>query len=168
MRFEVGDVVVYASHGIGRVAARGKRDVLGAKPDLVVLEFASGLKVTLPLERARGLLRPLAGEAEVVRVKATLREEAPPKEEPWLKRRNDLQAKLAAGGAIELAEIVRDGAIRERSLAARGQGTKSSDAEREILGRARHLLVGEIAMALGLDLSQADAWIEQQLTYSVG
>jgi CarD family transcriptional regulator len=164
MRLEVGDMVVYASHGVGCVAAKGKRDVLDAEQDLVVVEFADGLKVTLPLERAEKYLRPLASDADVRRVQKTLREDRVVEAEPWLKRRKDAQAKLTGGGAIELAEIVRDGVIRGRKLAGKGLGTQGSDSERKILVKARDLLSGEIAAALGLEPKQAEAWIDEQLT----
>ena len=59
VKLAVGDVVVYPAHGAGRVAAREKRVVLGAEQEVVVLELADGLSVTLPMQLARELLRPL-------------------------------------------------------------------------------------------------------------
>ena len=53
---------MYPAHGAGRVAAREKRVVLGAEQEVVVLELADGLSVTLPMQRARELLRPLVSE----------------------------------------------------------------------------------------------------------
>ncbi len=49
--------------------------VLGAAQEVLVLELADGLSVTLPLGRARELLRPLLSKADLRRVQATLREE---------------------------------------------------------------------------------------------
>jgi RNA polymerase-interacting CarD/CdnL/TRCF family regulator len=161
VRLDVGDVVVYASHGIGRVAGRDERTVLGAQADVVVLEFADGLTVTLPLTRARELLRPLAGEAEVLRVRETLREDsALVQGESWLKRHKDAKAKLAAGGPIDLAEIVRDWSAVKRP------GMTNSDGGRKILVRARALLVGELSAALGLESSQAADWVDEQLAHT--
>ena len=56
LRLAVGDVVVYGFHGVASIAD-------AAAPTAVVLEFASGLRVTLP--RARELLRPLADESDL-------------------------------------------------------------------------------------------------------
>jgi CarD family transcriptional regulator len=165
VRFEVGDVVVYASHGVGRVASRETRMVLGAEQEMVVLEFADGLTVTLPLERAREQFRPLASEADMRRVRETLREDRLLDEESWIKRRRDTLVKLAAGGAVDLAEIVRDGVSRGRKLTPKGGVTRLSDAEKDSLGKARQLLSGEIAVALGLEPAQAEAWIEEQLSH---
>ena len=75
VKLVVGDVVVYPAHGAGRVAAREQRVVLGAVQEVVVLELADGLSVTLPMQLARELLRPLVSEAGLSRVQETLRED---------------------------------------------------------------------------------------------
>ena len=71
----VGDVVVYASHGIARVEAR--RAGAGDLPETIVLVCESGLRVTLPLARARHALRSPSGELELEDVRRALRAEAP-------------------------------------------------------------------------------------------
>ncbi len=164
MRLAVGDLVVYTPYGIGRVAAREKRAVLGAEREIVVLELADGLTVTLPMERAREHLRPAASEADMRRVQETLRKDHALDADPWLKRRKDTQAKLADGDPIKIAEIVRDGARRERTLTRKGAGSQLSLGERELFVKARRLLSGEIALARGFEPAEADAWIDEQLT----
>ena len=71
--------------------------------------------------------------------------------------------KLAGGDPLRLAEVVRDGALRERRLIAKHNGSQLSTGERDLYLRARRLLSGEISLAHGLDPVQADAWIEDQL-----
>ena len=65
---------MYSSYGVGRVTAREQQFVLGVEQEIVVLELADGLTVSLPLERARDQLRTLASEADIRQVRATLRE----------------------------------------------------------------------------------------------
>jgi CarD family transcriptional regulator len=156
-------VVVYAAHGVGRVTAREKRMVLGAAQEVLVLELADGLSVTLPLGRARELLRPLLSKADLRRVQATLREEHTLSEDVWPKRRKDTQAKLKDGDPLGLAEVVRDCARREQRLRAKHTGSQLSPSERALYLRARRLLTGEIGLAGGLEPAEADAWIEEQL-----
>ena len=163
MRLAVGDQVVYPGHGVGRVSAREQRTVDGTKQDLLVLSLSEGLSVTLPVERAEALLRPLLTEAELSRVGETLREDSAPSGDVWVKRMKATQVKLASGDPLELAEIVRDGALRQRSLIAKGNGSHLSASERDLYVRARRLLSGEIGLAHGLDPGDADAWIEEQL-----
>jgi len=164
VRLAVGDVVVYAAHGVGRVAAREKRVILGAAQEVLVLELAGGLSVTLPVERARELLRPLLSKADLRRVQETLREDHTLSQDVWTKRRKDTQAKLKDGDPFGLAEVVRDGARREQRLIAKHSGSQLSPSERDLYKRARRLLSAEISLARDLEPAEADAWIEEQLT----
>jgi CarD family transcriptional regulator len=162
MKLAVGDMVVYPAHGAGRVAAREKRVVLGGEQEVVVLALADGLLVTLPMQRARELLRPLVSEAGLRRVQETLREDGALSGDVWLKRLKQVQAKLRGGDPLELAEIVRDGARRER-LTANGTNSKLSTSEKGLCVKARQRLSGEIGLARGLDRAEVDAWIDEQL-----
>lgn len=163
MRLAVGDVVVYPSHGVGRVVAREQRMVLDDVREVVVLDLVDGLSVTLPVAHARKVLRPLLSEADLRLVQKTLSANHPPSEEAWLKRRKQAQEKMAGGDPLGLAEVVRDGALRERRLRAKGNGSLLSAGERAIYTKARRLLSGEIGLASGLEPVEADAWIDRQL-----
>src|SRR5437867_7756979 len=122
-------MVVYASHGAGHVAARESRVVLGKRQEVIVLALAGGLSVELPMQRAHELLRPLASEADMSRVQRTLGADRVVSADPWLKRRRDSQAKLIGGGAVELAELIRDSAHREWTLPAKGGKSQLSPGE---------------------------------------
>jgi CarD family transcriptional regulator len=163
VRLAVGDVVVYGTHGIGRIAAREQQVVLGAAQDVVVLELEDGLMITLPLGRAKEQLRPLATEADMHRVQEALREDRALSSDPWLSRRRETLAKLTGGDPVELAEIVGDGAQRERVRRAKGDNARLSTGEREIFVKARNLLSGEIARTRGIQQAEADGWIDDQL-----
>ena len=163
MKLAVGDVVVYPAHGAGRVAAREKTVVLGAEQEVVVLELAEGLSVTLPMQLARELLRPLVSEAGLRRVQETLREDGAPSGDVWVKLLKQVQAKLRGGDPLELAEIVRDGARRQRRLTENGANSKLSIWEKGLCVKARQHLSGEIGLARGLDPAVVDAWIDEQL-----
>ena len=91
---------MYPAHGAGRVAAREKRVVLGAVQEVIVLALADGLSVTLPMQLARELLRPLVSEAGLHRVQETLREDGALSGDVWLKRMKQVQAKLRAGRVV--------------------------------------------------------------------
>ena len=160
MKLAVGDAVVYGSHGVGRVIARKKERGAG---ETVVLELGNGLTVTLPLERAHSQLRPVASKAEVSLVQKALREDRRLSGDPWLSRRRETMEKLTTGGLAELAEIVCEGAQRERARLAGGNSTLLPTAERSVFIKARELLSEEIGVALSLQPSAADDWIEKQL-----
>jgi CarD family transcriptional regulator len=166
MKFAVGDAVVYAAHGIGRVAAREQRTVLGVAQEVVVLELVTGLRVTLPIQRARERLRPLVSEADVRRVQRRLHEDGEASGGGWRTRLRQGQAKLASGDPLELAEVVRDGMRCAWPLGGKGSTPKLSESERRLYVQARQLLAQEIGSARGLGQAEADAWIEEQVVGS--
>jgi CarD family transcriptional regulator len=163
MKLVVGDLVVYGNHGVGRVSAREERTALGTTREVVVVEFGDELTVTLPLERAATQLRPVATEKDLRRVREALRDDSELSVDPWLSRRRHALDKLTHGGPVELAEMVSEGAQRERLRSARGTKPQLSSSEAEIFTRARTLLSSEIALALGIQPAAADGWIDEQL-----
>jgi RNA polymerase-interacting CarD/CdnL/TRCF family regulator len=62
-----------------------------------------------------------------------------------VKRLKQVQAKLRGGDPLELAEIVRDGARRERTLTANGSNFKLSISEKALCVKAWKLLAGRSA-----------------------
>ena len=167
VQLAVGDVVVYAAYGVGHVVAREQRVVDGSESEVVVVAFADGLTVSLPLQRAKDQLRLPVSEADLEDVQAVLRDERTVSTGPWLARQRESRAKLAEGDPLSLAEIVREGATRQESRTVKGAKTQLSDGERRLFGKARQLLAGEIAQVRGLATSDADDWIDRQLGHSV-
>jgi CarD family transcriptional regulator len=159
---KVGDWVVYGSHGIGRVERRGREGA--SLPETITLDFASGMRVTLPVARALEALRPLSSERELQGVKRMLRADAPATAEPWSRRHRVTQAKVATGHVNELAEVVRDGLRRERhNASAAGTGKTVAPSDRHLYLQARALLAAEIALCRGIEPDDADAWIDEQV-----
>lgn len=157
----VGSTVVYASHGIGCVEARvaGRDDT----PEAVVVLFTSGLRVTLPVDRARDAFRAPLGELGLEGVRRTLRAEATADESPWTARFRALREKVAEGAVTGLAEVVRDGVHREQRVAAGPGNGRTGPSERHLYLQARKLLGAEIAHVWGIDEDEADLWIVAQV-----
>jgi CarD family transcriptional regulator, regulator of rRNA transcription len=166
MDLKVGTIVAYPPHGVGRVAKREKRVILGVEEDVVVVELGNDLSVTLPISRAEEQLRPPATEADLKKVQKALREEGVVSDEIWSKRVQQAQEKLRSGDPLELAEIVRDGVRREQGKTSNGTPTKLSTSERALHLKARELLSGEIGVTRGLEPAEAEAWIDEQLAAS--
>ena len=160
----VGDTVVYAAHGIGRVVGREQKRVGDTERDCVVVDLVTGLRVTLPLEDAAERLRAVMGARELEDVGRTLSSPPGARDEPWTKRIKVSKAKLAAGRATDLAEIVRDGERLERATG----GTRLSHGESQVYRRARALLIGEVSSARGVGEDEAETWIEARLALTDG
>lgn len=126
-----------------------------------MLELAATLTVTLPVALAHAQLRALVDESELASVQTTLRAAPRPSESVWIKRQKATREKLASGRAISLAEIISDGAHRQR-----GRTAQLSVSERELYLKARRLLADEIGHARGIDQSAAEDWITDQLDHA--
>lgn len=161
MELAVGQVVVYGGHGAGRVVAKEQRGSGEARSEVVVLELAATLMVTLPVALAHECLRPLANEREIASVQRTLRTKAPVSDLVWLKRHKATRAKLSVGEAVGLAEVVSDGARRHH-----GDSARLSVSERELYLRARRLLADEIGHIRGIESAEAENWIADQLAHA--
>jgi RNA polymerase-interacting CarD/CdnL/TRCF family regulator len=155
----VGALVVYGSHGIGRVSARSPEE-LHSGAATVAIEFDSGLSVILPLERAEVCLRPIVGPTELELVRAVLRSREIPTEPAGQARTRATRSKIGVGDAVGLAEVVRDAVERQRRSA---PGSTRSSAQQELYHQARRLLVAELVRAADIDEARADEWIDDQL-----
>lgn len=162
LRLAVGDTVVYASHGIGQIESAHAAE--GTQPATIVLALDSGLKVTLPLARARAALRRLSGDPELEDVRLTLSADEATSVEHWSRRRRFAKEKLMVGEIGGLAEIVRDGLRRERRLTT----TSSKPIANDVFRQARRLLAAEIATCRGIEQEEADAWIVEQVVADGG
>jgi CarD family transcriptional regulator, regulator of rRNA transcription len=154
----VGDTVVYGAHGIGQVVERAQKEVGGTERDCVVVDLATGLRVTLTLGEAGERLRAVADENEIEDVRRTLVADSSALDKPWTTRIKESKAKLASGRPTELAEIVRDGS-RFETL----RGSQLPHGERRVYVQARDLLIREISAARGLEQDEAQTWIEAQI-----
>ena len=154
---------MYRSHVAGHVTARESKVVLGSRQEVIALALTGGLRVELPLERARELLRPLANESDLARVQEALGTDRTLAGGTWLKRQKESLAKLNDGDPIGLAHIIRDGVRREATRSAKGAKLRLSPWEREIVTKARRLLSTEIAFARNVEPEEANGWIDRQL-----
>jgi CarD family transcriptional regulator len=150
MSFKVGDRVVYPHHGAAIIKRKEKREVEGENREYLVLEMVHGdLTLRVPSDMAEEVgMRPPISEADVedlfrLIAKRDVREPA-----NWSRRFKNHQEKMKSGDVYQVAEVVRNLALRE-------QGKGLSTAEKSMLERARSILVSELSFAL--DVSEEAA-----------
>ena len=129
-----------------------------------MLALAHGLRVELPLQRARELLRPLASESNLSRVQEALGTDQALSGDTWLKRQRESLSSVNEGDPIGLAHIIRNSARREAAGSSKGRKPRQSLWEREIATKARSLLATEIAFARDVEPEEANSWIDRQLS----
>ena len=162
MSFKVGDRVVYPHHGAAVIEKKEKRKtpgVDGEETEYLVLRMAHGeLTLSVPSDNAEtvGMRRPIARE-DVEDLYQVLAKRDVREPSNWSRRFKNHQEKLKSGDVYQVAEVVRNLALRE---ADRGL----SAGEKSMLAKARSVLVSELSFAL--DVSEDDALdqVNKQLT----
>ncbi|MHB8780794.1 MAG: CarD family transcriptional regulator [Candidatus Geothermincolia bacterium] len=140
--FDVGDHVVYPNHGAGVIESVDERDFEGASRKYFVLKLSQGdLKVLVPMDNTHEVgLRGVISAAEVDDVFEVLRQEQSAMPTNWNHRYKKNRDKLKSGDVYEVAEVVRNLAIRDRE---KGLST----GEKRMLNLARDILVSELVYA---------------------
>lgn len=158
MSFDVGDRVVYPHHGAAVIVRREKRKVNGTNTEYLVLEMAHGeLTLAVPVDKADEVgMRPPIGKDEVEDLfellgKKDIREPA-----NWSRRFKNHQEKLKSGDVYQVAEVV-------RNLALRDQAKGLSAGEKSMFVKARSVLVSELSFALDVSEDEALERVEAQL-----
>ena len=157
--FDVGDRVVYPHHGAAVMTKREKRKINGSTTEYLVLEMAHGeLTLAVPVDRADDVgMRPPIGQDEVddlfeLLAKKDIREPA-----NWSRRFKNHQEKLKSGDVYQVAEVV-------RNLALRDQAKGLSAGEKSMFLKARSVLVSELSFALDVSEDEAQSRVEDQLS----
>ncbi|HZC15118.1 MAG TPA: CarD family transcriptional regulator [Thermoleophilaceae bacterium] len=157
--YEVGDHVVYPHHGAGKVLKKDVRNVLGAEREYLTIQIIHNeMTVMVPCENAaKAGLRRIIDEQEVERVIAVLRDDVSSMPKNWNRRFKHNRDKIKTGDVYELAEVVRNLALRESD---KGLST----GEKQMYTRAKKILASELMYALEKSEDDAEAYLDQVLT----
>lgn len=162
MTFKVGDNVVYPSQGAGTIKEMTTRQVLGEEHEYLKLVFISGdMEVLVPLKKGQEVgLRHTIGKDEVEQIHDTILRADLTLPNQWPPRFRAEQDIIAAGDAYELARLVGVLALRdlEKGLAA---------TEREILEKAKDMLISELAVVQDKSLADSKTELEQFISDNV-
>lgn len=156
MEFKVGETVVYPHHGAATIEEIKVRKIKGEDKQYLVLNVAQGdLTIEVPAENCDLVgVRDVVDKAGLEKVFEVLRAEHTEEPTNWSRRYKANLEKLASGDVIKVAEVVRD-------LWRRDQDRGLSAGEKRMLGKARTILVGELALAKPVDEKKADTMMEE-------
>jgi CarD family transcriptional regulator len=159
MLFSEGDLVVYPTHGVGKITAIEEQEIAGHTLDVFVVLFDKDrMTLRVPLAKAKNSgLRRLSSRKEMDAALAKLRGRSRAKRTMWSRRAQEYQAKIASGDPASIAEVVRD---LFRNV---GQ-PEQSYSERQIYQAALDRLVREFAAVERIDEITAVQRVEQMLT----
>jgi len=154
IEFEVGDNVVYPHHGAGQVVRKELKDALGERREYLTIKILhNDMTVMVPTENAAiAGLRRVIDEETVQKVLAVLQDECSEMPKNWNRRFKHNRDKIKTGDIYELAEVVRNLAIRE---AEKGLST----GEKQMFTRAKRILSSELMYALEMEEEQLEEHI---------
>ena len=157
--YKVGDKVVYPHHGAGTVVKREKREVLGEKREYLTIKILhNDMTVNVPAENAELVgLRKVIDEEAVKKVVKYLTSGGTEMPKNWNRRFKHNRDKMKTGDIYELAEVVRNLALRD--------GEKGlSTGEKQMYVKAKKILASELMYAKTMSEDDALAWLEETLT----
>src|SRR5262249_46706772 len=150
---------VYPHHGAGTVVKREKRDVLGEKREYLTIKILhNDMTVNVPAENAELVgLRKVIDEEAVKKVVKYLASGGTEMRKNWNRRFKHNRDKMKTGDIYELAEVVRNLALRD--------GEKGlSTGEKQMYVKAKKILASELMYAKTMSEDEALAWLEETLT----
>ena len=108
--FNVGDFVVYPTHGVGRVDGIETQEISGAILDLIIIRFDKDrMTLRVPVDKAQGSgLRKLSTRKVMDTALTTLKGRSRAKRTMWSRRAQEYEAKINSGDPVSIAEVVRD------------------------------------------------------------
>ena len=157
--YKVGDKVVYPHHGAGTVVKREKREVLGEKREYLTIKILhNDMTVNVPAENAELVgLRKVIDEEAVKKVVKYLTSGGTEMPKNWNRRFKHNRDKMKTGDIYELAEVVRNLALRD--------GEKGlSTGEKQMYVKAKKILASELMYAKNMSEEEALEWLEETLT----
>jgi CarD family transcriptional regulator len=162
IEFEIGDNVVYPHHGAGKVIRKEAKDILGEKREYLTIKILhNDMTVMVPSENAAlAGLRRVIDEETVKKVLAVLQDECSEMPKNWNRRFKHNRDKIKTGDIYELAEVVRNLAIRE---AEKGLST----GEKQMFTRAKKILASELMYALEMNEEEVEAHLYELLVEPV-
>ena len=156
--YRKGDTVVHPEHGAAIITELSERDFLGETKKYFVLRLAYGdLTLMVPVDKTEDVgLRQVVSKQEVKKILEVLREDESKMATNWSRRFKNNMEKLHSGDPYQVAEVVKNLAIRERQKGL-------SAGEKRMLTKARQILVSELVFATSSNEEKAEGMIEKVL-----
>ena len=163
IEFECGDNVVYPHHGAGKVLKKEARTMFGQERIYLEIKILhNDMTVMVPSENAaKAGLRRVIDEETVKKVLGVLGDECSEMPKNWNRRFKHNRDKIKTGDIYELAEVVRNLAVREHQ---KGLST----GEKQMFTRAKKILASELMYALEMDETEAEEHLDNLLAESAG
>lgn len=149
---------MYPMHGAGVIEGIEEKEVLGERKRYYIMRLPIGdMRVMIPIDNvADAGLRFVIDQEGIERVIDILGQKGSKMSSNWNHRYRANMEKIKSGDVFEVAEVVRNLAIRDRE---KGLST----GERKMFDSAKQILISELALAQGTTREQVEASLQEIL-----
>lgn len=158
MTFKKGDRVVYPHHGAAIIEDKKLKTIFGSRKEYLILRMVmDNMTLSVPADKAEevGMRWPISGE-DVDDLFDVLKRRDVREPSNWSRRFKNHQEKLKSGDVYQVAEVVRNLALRERDKGL-------SAGEKSLFNKAMSVLVSELSFALEVSDEEAIEKVEKAL-----
>ena len=157
--FQVGDFIVYPTHGVGKILSEDIEEYSGIRITVYVITFEnSNMTLRVPKSRAcKGGLRPLSSSQFLEKAFSILSgKKIKLNKGMWSKRVQQYENKINSGDIIAIAEVIKE-------LHSNIEKSERSYSEKMIYNDAIDRLAGEYAATCKVKVSEAINKINNKL-----
>ena len=147
MSFSVGDMAVYPGRGVGEITSIEQRQLGGSNKDFYVMKIttnkdpkATVMVATDAVDRV-GLRQVISRRVAKSVIDELKKDEIAVTSQPWNRRFREYTEMLHSGSPIKVAKVLRD------LSRVRQEKGELSYGERQLMEKAKNLLIAELALA---------------------
>lgn len=155
--FNIGDMAVYPSHGVGKIESIEDRKVGKKVLSFYVLKIlGSSMVIMIPTSNSDNVgLRTIISDVEAAGVYDILKDQdVKIRPQPWNQRYRDYMEKIKTGSVDQIASVLRDLYVLKESKTL-------SFGERKMMDTAKQLLTKELALAGQVEEGEVEQTIEK-------
>lgn len=141
--YNIGDKVLYPTHGAGVIDAVEEKTVLGQKHFYYSMKMPVGdIRVMIPVDNSDATgLRKVVSKEEALKVFEFLKTDDEEENSSWNRRYRENLERIKSGDILSVAAVV-------KMLMKRDKAKGLSTGEKKMLSDARQILVSELVLSL--------------------
>lgn len=154
----IGEKIVYPMHGAGIIQSIEEKEVLGQKKKYYIMWMPNdNINVMIPIDSVDDFkIRKIISYSEYLNIIDKLKEADIDESDNWGVRYRNNVAKIKKGNVYDLADVIKNLAIREK-----GKGL--SPGENKIYELAKEILFSELMLVTGLGCQDIDNIVKEAI-----
>ncbi len=153
--FEVGDIVVYPAHGVGKIVSIEEKQMMGKTILYYIIQLEyKNMKLQIPVKKANELgLRKLSSKEELEECYDILKKGEGMNNLDWRDKYSTYKEKIKSGNLKDIAEVI-------ISIYKRSKKKDLSVMERKLFDSAWELFIDEASFISGTSYDEAEKFVK--------